>query len=311
MAERNGTRQGTNPATGGRGTDVPTAALGDYTLHLISDGTFRLDGGAMFGIVPKALWSKRYPCDEQNRITLATNTLLIRTGTKNILVDGGIGTKWSPKEREIYGIDQSAANIHRSLAAVGLRSSDIDIVIATHLHFDHVGHCTEPDPSGKVVPTFPNARYYARKDEWEFALAANERTRGSYRQENFVPLLETGRLELVDGKEHGADREIVPGVRTVWAGGHTPSFQMVVVERGGKTACFPGDLIPTSRHVDPAWIMGYDTQPMETLAQKKALLPRAVEERWLLVFEHDPVLGWGNLRKTPEGRFESAPLGPG
>lgn len=288
-------------------TGVPSRRLGDLTLHVVSDGTFRLDGGAMFGVVPKAVWERRYPCDDRNRITLGLNTLLIRTGSETILVDGGIGTKWTDAERDRFGIDQGGTDLLRGLGAVGLKPEDVTTVVCTHLHFDHAGHCTRRGPEGEIVPTFPAATYLVRRDEYDWAVHANERTRGSYRAQDFVPLQEAGKLRLVDGAREAGDTQVAPGVRTRWVGGHTPFLQLVEVRSGGETALFLSDMVPTTRHLDWAWIMGYDVEPLETLRRKKEILPVAAKEGWLVVFEHDPETPWGRLRATADGRYEVAP----
>jgi glyoxylase-like metal-dependent hydrolase (beta-lactamase superfamily II) len=261
------------------------------------DARFRLDGGAMFGVVPKPLWEKRAPADERNRISLTSRPLLVQGGTKTLLVDGGIGNKMSPKNVDIYAIDRRR-NITHELADLGLSVDDIEIALASHLHFDHVGGYTTRLESGEIVPTFPNARYVIRTDEWEDATHPHERNRASYLQDDFVPLKEAGVIDFVDG-----DAEIIPGVRGRWTGGHARSHQVIIIESGGRTAVFTADMIPTTAHVDEPWIMGYDLYPMDTLAFKKAFVREAIEREYLIFFEHDPKVAAGYIREKDGRKF--------
>ncbi len=222
--------------------------FGDLTLTPLWDGTFRLDGGAMFGVVPKPLWEKRAPADEKNRIRLGLRPLLV-IGEKTLLIDAGIGGKMDEKSVEIFAIDRSR-NIDHSLADAGVSRDAIDIVLASHLHFDHAGGFTVRDPSGVIVPAFPRARYIVRTAEWDDAAHPHERNRASYLTEDFVPLADAGVLDLVAG-----DVVIMPGVRVVRTGGHSKHHQVVVIESQGQTAVFAADLIPTVAHVDEPWIM--------------------------------------------------------
>ena len=274
--------------------------LGKFTLISLSDGTFWLDGGAMFGVVPKVIWEKLNPADELNRIELGLNPLLIQTGEKNILIDTGIGDKFDEKFKKIFRVDKSQ-HLLNSLGNIGLKPEDIDIVINTHLHFDHCGGNTCVK-EGKIVPTFPNAKYVIQKGEWENAINPNERTRASYLKENFVPIEEAGQLELIEG-----DVEILPGIRVYVTGGHTKSHQVVFIEAGDKKAVYLGDLIPTASHIKLPYIMGYDLYPIETLEKKRELLPKAISENWLLVFEHDPKITMGYLEEK-EGKFLVKPI---
>ena len=264
--------------------------LGDLELISVCDGFFRLDGGAMFGVVPKALWEKRTPSDERNRITLAMRPLIVR-GMRTMIVDAGLGDKENEKFIDIYGVDR-ARNLDHALAEAGLTPEDIDIVLATHLHFDHAGGFTTRDAAGRLRPRFPRAQYVVRRGEWEDATHPHERNRASYLSDNYVPLAESGVLQLVDD-----DQAIMPGVKIRRTGGHTMHHQMVLIESGGKTAAFVADLMPTTTHVPEAWIVGYDLYPMDTLVAKKAFLKDAVEREILVFFEHDPTLAAGYIRE--------------
>ena len=265
--------------------------FGDLTLISLWDGSFRLDGGAMFGVVPKPLWEKRAPADERNRIRLGLRPLLVQ-GEKTLLIDAGIGDKMDARSIDIYAIDRSR-NLDHSLAEARISRDAIDIVLATHLHFDHVGGFTARDPSGALVPAFPKARYIVRTAEWDDAAHAHERNRASYLQEDFVPLADAGVLDLVAG-----DAVIMPGVRVVRTGGHCRHHQIVVIESKGETAVFTADLIPTTAHVDEPWIMGYDLYPVETLDFKRSFVREAIEREYLIFFEHDPEVAAGYIREV-------------
>ena len=275
--------------------------FGDFELTPLFDGFLRLDGGAMFGTVPKPLWEKRAPADEKNRITLAMRPLLVRSGAGVMLIDAGIGDKMDAKSTAIYAIDRSR-NLDHSLADVGLHADDVDLVLASHLHFDHAGGFTTKDGAGTIRPRFSRARYVARTAEWEDATHPHERNRASYLQENFVPLKTAGVLDLV-----AEDSTIVPGVRVVRTGGHTMHHQIVMIESGSRTAVFIADLIPTTAHVDEPWIMGYDLYPMDTLAFKRALVREAIDRKYLIFFEHDPVIVAGYIREK-DGRKYVEPV---
>jgi len=266
--------------------------IGDFTIHALEAGTQRLDGGAMFGVVPKPLWEKRIPADERNRIPLAMRCLLVETPDALVLIDNGAGNKENDKFVDIYGIENrgSPTQLEDRLRDVGFSPDDVDLVIDTHLHFDHAGGNTHVDAEGELRLSFPRARYVVQKGEWEYAHRDNERIRASYLPHNFDPVMEAGRLELIEG-EH----EILPGIHLLPTPGHTPHHQSVVLRSGGETACFLADVIPTSAHLPLPWIMGYDVEPLVTLESKRTLLAKAKEEGWLLVFEHDPVVAWGRL----------------
>lgn len=267
--------------------------LGDLEIIPLSDGTFRLDGGAMFGIVPKPVWARRMPADDRNRVTLALRPLLIR-GARTVLVDAGIGDKFDPQQVDVYGIERRRS-LDDALETVGLTAADIDLVVATHLHFDHVGGLTVRDERGRLRPRFPRARHLIRRGEWEDATHPNPRTRGSYRPEDFLPLEEAGLVEWVD-----EDLTVIPGVRLRRTGGHTAHHQVVVMESAGCWAVFAADLIPTSAHLAAAWIMAYDLFPLETLAAKQALLEEATARDGFIFFEHDPTIVGGVVRRRDE-----------
>ena len=277
--------------------------FGDFELLPLSDGSFRLDGGAMFGVVPKPLWERRAPADEKNRIRLGLRPLLVRTGKSTLIIDAGVGAKMDEKSLAIYAVDRTRTLDH-SLADVGLTKASIDIVLASHLHFDHAGGFTERTLGGELLPAFPNARYVARTGEWDDATHPHERNRASYLQENFAPLADAKVLDLVPG-----DGEIIPGVRVVRTGGHTMHHQIVMIESGGRTAVFAADLIPTRAHVDVPWIMGYDLYPMDTLTFKRTFVREAIAHEYLIFFEHDPDIAAGYIRESNGRLFvEPAPL---
>lgn len=286
------------PPSGTRGADVARGfsravqrfQLGDLELISICDGFIRFDGGSMFGTVPKPLWSKVAPPDERNRITMAMRPLIVR-GPRTMIIDAGLGDKEGAKFHDIYGVDRSL-NLDHSLAEAGLAREDIDIVLASHLHFDHAGGFTVRDASGNVRPTFPRAQYVVRRGEWDDATHPHARNRASYLKDNYVPLADAGVLQLVDD-----DQTIMPGVRVRRTGGHCMHHQMIVIESAGKTAAFVADLIPMTAHVTDAWIMGYDLYPMDTLAAKQQFVKEAMEKDILVFFEHDPVVAAGYIRE--------------
>jgi len=254
--------------------------LGDLEFHILCDGHIYLDGGAMFGIVPKPLWEKKTPADARNRIRLGLNCFLIYAGGKRILIETGAGGKWDDKRRDIYGLD--GPRLADQLRDYAIAPGDIEIVINTHLHFDHCGGNTRLE-NDKIVPTFPNARYVCRKGEYENAMHVNERTRATYFAENFAPLEETKQLHLIE-----TDTEIVPGVELICAPGHTADMLCVKLSGGGKTAFLLADLVPTTAHLPLAWGMGYDLFPLTVLENKRKWLPRIAREEWLALFVHDP-----------------------
>ncbi len=264
--------------------------VGDLELISLCDGFFHLDGGSMFGTVPKTLWEKKAPADARNRITLAMRPLVVR-GARTMIIDAGLGDKENEKFNDIYGVER-ARNLDHSLAEAGLRPEDIEIVLATHLHFDHAGGFTTRDASGRLHPRFPRAQYIVRRGEWEDATHPHERNRASYLLDNYVPLADAGVLQLVDD-----DQAIMPGVRVRRTGGHTMHHQMVVVESRGQSAAFVADMMPTTAHLGGAWIMGYDLYPMDTLGAKNAFVKEALEREMLVFFEHDPVIAAGYIKE--------------
>ena len=270
--------------------------LGAFDIQPVTDGRFRLDGGAMFGVVPKILWEKCCQPDEQNRIALGLNCLLIRTGRKNILVDTGLGDKEDAKFQEMFAVER-IPTLRDSLKMQGLAPEDIHMVVNTHLHFDHAGGNTVRE-NGAIVSTFPRAKYFVQRGEYEDAARANERTRASYRRENFTPVAHVDQWEFMDG-----ETELVPGVSVVVTEGHTRHHQSIKIESEGQIAFYLGDLIPTVSHLPLPYIMGYDLYPLQTLETKRWVLDRALSENWLLVFEHDPRVLMGRVRKDIEGKF--------
>jgi len=271
--------------------------LGAFEITPVTDGRFRLDGGAMFGVVPKVLWEKCCPADDRNRIQLGLNCLLIRAQGKNILVDTGLGGKEDAKTHEIFAVDRTPP-LQESLREQGLAAEDVHLVINTHLHFDHAGGNTVRDEEGHVVSTFPKAKYFVQRGEYEEAVRANERTKASYRKENFTPIAHVNQWEFLEG-----NTELLPGLSVVVTEGHTSHHQSVKVESEGRVAFYLGDLIPTVSHLPLPYIMGYDLYPLQTLETKRWVLDRAFEEGWLLIFEHDPRVPMGYVKKDVEGKY--------
>jgi methylmalonyl-CoA epimerase len=273
--------------------------LGDLELISVSDGFIRFDGGAMFGVVPRMLWEKHAPPDASNRITLAMRPLIVR-GARTMLIDAGLGGKDSPKFHAMYGVDR-ARSLEVTMAEAGIAPEDIDIVLATHLHFDHAGGFTYRDAGGRLRPTFPRAQYIARRGEWEDANHTHARSRASYLADNFAPLAEAGILQLVD-----EDATIMPGVKVRRTGGHTMHHQMVLIESKGKAAAFVADLLPTTAHLPDPWIMGFDLYPTDTLAAKQRFVKEAIERDMLVFFEHDPAVAAGYIREEDGKRHVTA-----
>lgn len=272
--------------------------LGKFEIYPVTDGFFYLDGGAVFGVVPKILWEKIYPPDERNRIPLSLHCPMIITKKYNILIDTGVGIKHDEKFFKIYGIEKKPLLLE-SLCRFGYQPKNIDLVINTHLHFDHAGGNTTFNENGEIVPTFPRAKYFIQKGEMEVALNPDERTRASYCPEDFLPIGEPEHLCLIkDGIT-----EIDKGISVIKTGGHTRHHQCVKIESEGQVAFFLADLVPTVAHLHYPYISGYDLFPLETLENKKKILKQAFEERWLLIFQHDPRIRMGYLRKKDE-RFE-------
>jgi glyoxylase-like metal-dependent hydrolase (beta-lactamase superfamily II) len=272
-----------------------TLTLGDFELSVFSDGTYPLDGGAFFGVIPKIMWSRKVDPDERNYVTAGLNSLLIRTGKQTVLVETGMGNKLSERMVKFYG---QPAQLLANLAAGGVAPEDIDIVINTHLHFDHCGWNTMRNEDGKIVPTFPRAKYYAPEGEWQYARHPSERDAISYIPDNYDPLVESGQMTLLKG-----GGEIVPGISVKTFPGHTAHMQAVIVESGGRTACYTSDLIPTTAHIDITWGMSFDLYPLQTIESKKQYYAKSLAEKWLTVFTHDAKAPWAYVEKDELGKM--------
>ena len=273
--------------------------LGDLEFHLVPDGHIYLDGGAMFGIVPKPLWEKQIPADARNRIQLGLNCLLIYAAGKRILIETGVGGKFDAKRRDIYGLD--GPRLYESLRGYAVMPGDIDFVVNTHLHFDHCGGNTRLEQD-KVVPVFPNARYVCRRGEYETATHPNERTRATYFAENFAALESTKQLMLID-----RDIELVPGVELICVPGHTADMLCVKLTGGGKTAFLLADLVPTGAHLPLAWTMGFDLFPLTVIENKRKWLPQIAKEEWVALFVHDARMPAAYLRERA-GNYAPEPV---
>jgi glyoxylase-like metal-dependent hydrolase (beta-lactamase superfamily II) len=273
---------------------VERLKVGALTIHAIQAGGQKLDGGAMFGVVPKPLWEKRIAADERNRIQLGMRCLLIEHPSGPILVDTGAGNKENEKFKDIYGIENQGGNrltmLEDGLAQIGVRPSDIVLVINTHLHFDHAGGNTRLGANGSVEISFPNATYIIKRGEYEYATHPNERTAASYFDRNYTPIEAAGKVEFVS-----REKEVVKGIRVIATPGHTPFHQSILIESAGERAFYLGDLVPTNAHLPLPWIMGYDVEPLVTLETKRRILRQAVHENWLLIFEHDAKVPWGRV----------------
>ena len=294
--------------------------LGRLRFHVVSDGGFRLDGGAMFGVVPRVLWERERPPDEKNRIAMATNCVLVESGGELVLVDTGIGDKNDERFRSMFAMEQGAVRLPESIRRAGYEPGDVTHVLLSHLHFDHCGWNTR-ERGGRLEPTFPRARYWLERGEVEHARNPNLRDRASYDGRNWEPLFEAGVVELFDD-----EAEPAPGVRAVKAAGHNRDMCVVLLdggpgaggsaggEEGGEEAgeedraIFWADLVPTASHVACPWIMGYDLFPMTTLDNKQQWLPRAAEGGWLSIFEHDPQVPLARLVADERGRLRAEPL---
>jgi glyoxylase-like metal-dependent hydrolase (beta-lactamase superfamily II) len=279
---------------------LQTRTLGRWRVHAIQAGGQRLDGGAMFGVVPKPLWERRIAADERNRIPMGMRCLLVEHDDGLVLIDTGAGNKETQKFYDIYGIENSGAGgrtaLEDGVRAAGHDPAQVSLVVNTHLHFDHAGGNTFRDEGGALRLAFPNARYVVQAGEYAYATHTNERTAASYFPHNFQPVLEAGRLDLVDG-----EREILPGVRVLPTPGHTPHHQSILITSAGESAFFAADLIPTHAHLPLPWIMGYDVEPLVTLESKRWVLARAAAEGWLVVFEHDAHVAWGRVGHDGKG----------
>jgi glyoxylase-like metal-dependent hydrolase (beta-lactamase superfamily II) len=273
--------------------------LGDLELTILSDGTYFLDAGSMFGVVPKSLWSKKIQINERNLMSCGTNSVLVRGGEKTILIETGIGNKLNDKLKAIY---EPGELLMKSFAAAGASPDDIDIVINSHLHFDHCGWNTVYK-DGVAVPTFPKAKYYAPRGEWEHGAKQLERDKISYISDNYDPLIKTGQMELVSG-----EREIIPGLRVAPYPGHTRSMQAIILESQGKKACYISDLIPTSHHTDLTWVMAYDIFPLETIESRRRYYAQSLPERWLTIFTHDHEVPWAYIEQPRAGKYAPMPI---
>jgi methylmalonyl-CoA epimerase len=283
------------PAARGLVLENTRVAFGDLQLTMLHDGGFRLDGGAMFSVVPRPLWEKLAPADDRHRIQLAMRPLLVEADWGRLLVDCGAGDKMAPKQADIYALSRER-HLDHALADAGFTATSIDFALATHLHFDHFGGATVRETGG-LKPRFPRAEYLIRSAEWEDATHPHERNRASYLQEDFVPLKDAGVVRFFDG-----DSTIKPGVRVVRTGGHTGQHQIVYIESGGKTAVYVADMIPTTAHLQDPWVMSYDLFPMETLAFKRRFIREAIDREYLILFEHDPRISAGYIRETAKGQ---------
>ncbi|WP_263408099.1 MBL fold metallo-hydrolase [Terriglobus tenax] len=272
--------------------------LGDFRLTVCTDGTALFDGGAMFGVVPKTLWSRKVQADEQNRIAIGLNCLLVRTGRHNVLIETGFGNKLTSKQREIYGAQQL---LPKSLAAAGISPEEIDIVINSHLHWDHCGWNMTGHPDGSVTPTFPNARYFAHRGEVLHGHQQHLRDAVSYVSDNYDPLIKAGQMTLID-KERMAVPEICGGIWVELYPGHTAQTMAIHIESKGEHAVFISDLIPTRHHLDVTWAMGFDLDPIRTIDERKRYFAQALPNHWLTIFPHDHELPMTYLKQDERGR---------
>jgi len=273
--------------------------LGDFELTMLSDGNYYLDGGAFFGVVPKVLWQKRAPADEMNRLWVGMNSVLVRDGKRTVLIETGAGNKLSERMKKIYATEERLLiDLHHA----GVAPEDVDIVINTHLHFDHCGWNTVYS-NARAIPTFPNATYYVQQGEFRYAQHPSERDSISYISDNYNPLVESGHMRLLDG-----DADIAPGISVRVYPGHTRHMQAVNIESGGKKACYISDLIPTTAHMDLTWGMAFDLFPLETIQSKKRFYELAVPEQWLVIFTHDPKIPWAYVEAAGEGKYRALPV---
>jgi glyoxylase-like metal-dependent hydrolase (beta-lactamase superfamily II) len=268
--------------------------LGDFELTAVSDGTYRLDGGTFFGVIPKVMWEKKVKADELNYVPVGLNSLVVRTGRETILIETGIGNKLPERLIKIFG---QPAKLLASLATAGISPEEIDIVINTHLHFDHCGWNTV-QRGNHVFPTFPKAKYYAPEGEWRHGRLQLSRDAISYMNDNYEPLIQSGQMELLRG-----DREIVPGVSVKVFPGHTEYMQAVIIRSGGKTACYVSDLIPTTAHLDLNWVMAFDLYPLQTTESRQRYYAEAIPQKWLTIFTHDPNIPWAYVERDEKQRL--------
>lgn len=271
--------------------------LGEFEISIVSGGRFWIDGGGMFGVVPRVLWERVFPPDERHRIPQETNCLLIQDGSKNILIDTGYGSKLTDKQKKNFSA-QAGEPLVDSLASKGLSRDDIHVVIFSHLHFDHAGGATRVDDGGELVPAFPNAEYVAQRREWSIATADFPELRGAYPQENLLPLEQSGQLRLIDD-----DTEVVPGIHSRVTGGHTEGHQVLTVTSQGASAVFLGDICSTSRHLPVLWCLAYDVHMQQTRRAKSIILNQAADSGSVVVFDHDPDVGAAILRHDDRRDF--------
>ncbi|HVO80924.1 MAG TPA: MBL fold metallo-hydrolase [Terriglobales bacterium] len=271
--------------------------LGDFELTAVSDGLYHSDGGAFFGVVPKIMWQRKVKADENNQIQVGLNSIVVRTGHQTVLIETGVGNKLSERMLKIYG---QPAELLKNLEAAGVAPDDVDIVINTHLHFDHCGWNTMRK-GGKIVPTFPKAQYYVQEGEWQHGRRQHERDAISYISDNYDPLITTGQMHLLHG-----DQEIAPGISVKIFPGHTQNMQAIILKSGGKTACYISDLIPTGWHLDVTWVMAFDLFPLQTIESRKRYYAQAVPEKWLTMFTHDPNVPWAYVEKDEMGKMRIA-----
>lgn len=282
---------------------ITPTTIGSYRLHEILAGQLRLDGGAMFGIIPRPLWERLIPPDARGRIPLAMRCLLLESSDRLILVDTGLGDKYDEKFADIYAVDRESSDLQSSLRSAGFERQDVTDVILTHLHFDHCGGATYRLASGELADSFPRAHYHVQRAHWEWA-HTSPREQASFLQENLAPLAASGRLNLVDGAQ-----ELFDGVILHVVDGHTRGQQLVRVQDGATSLLYAADLLPTAAHVPLLWVMAYDVAPLDTIAEKEALLTQAAAEGWLVMFEHDVAYAIGRIEQTGRG-FRAVDLQP-
>jgi glyoxylase-like metal-dependent hydrolase (beta-lactamase superfamily II) len=270
--------------------------IGNYEAHLINAGYFRLDGGAMFGVVPKVLWERHHPADEKNRIHMCTNLLLLQGEGKNILVDTGNSPFLNEKAKSNYAISTTGDPLGAGLNTWGISRSEVTDIVLTHLHFDHAGGAVGRNGSGGYAPAFPNARYHVQKKQLDWAQNPSGRDRASYMNEMIQPLLESGQINLLDGPG-----QIFPGIEVLTFDGHTAGQQLPLIDGNPRKLFYAGDLIPLASQLSPPWIMSYDLQPVVTLSEKNKLLKKAADEDWIIIFEHDPETPCARIEQTEKG----------